>query len=114
MDAPSQTEIQEFCGGCDLLQSDGTCRLDRSKTRASDLQRTMLQRMFKNEVLGAALFQGVDISPEMVADLDGRVKGWTDQQRYVARKWCGWASVGGENGNMTDDGFQSQEEKKRQ
>jgi len=32
--------------------------------------------------------------------------GLTDQQRYVARDWCGWAIVNGEKMERDSDGFQ--------
>lgn len=35
------------------------------------------------------------------------VLGRQDQTRYVAREWCGWASVNGNRGTMTDTGFKT-------
>lgn len=32
-------------------------------------------------------------------------KPWTNQTRYVARKYCGWAKVDGQYGEMTESGF---------
>lgn len=33
------------------------------------------------------------------------VVGANDQGRYLLRKWCGWASVNRQRGQMTRDGF---------
>lgn len=38
-----------------------------------------------------------------------RITGSNDQGRYAIRKQCGWVSVGGVRGYMTENGFTSQE-----
>lgn len=36
-----------------------------------------------------------------------KLAGGNDQARYVARNGCGWASVKGQRGDMTSEGFKA-------
>ena len=94
---PDLAVIQQFCNGCDNLNEEGSCELDKRHTniqenaaRSGKLRRT-------------DFYQQLD--PPLKDGVDQRAAGYTDQQRYVLRQWCGWASVDGKRGDMTPEGF---------
>lgn len=75
LEKPSAAEIREFCHTCDHLNDDGVCPLKFA------------------------------VSSPMQSLMFDRPPGWTDQERYVHRKWCGYASIDRKRGEMTADGF---------
>lgn len=65
--------------------------------------------MLKDAVTRTAAAQGETLSAKAENDLTMRAMGATNQSRYAARNWCGWASVDGKRGNMTKEGFDVKE-----
>jgi hypothetical protein len=101
----TESQIQEFCSGCDLLKDDGSCQLDKVKSPATQALSAVIGGMLKDAVEHAAESQGIELGDGAKRDLAQRSAGYTDQERYVDRNSCGWASVDGLKGEMTKEGF---------
>ncbi len=69
----------------------------------------MIGTMLRDSITNIAEREGQTLPKKMATDLDMRAGGATDQERYVARDQCGWASINGQSGEMTSKGFVSHE-----